>query len=278
MRRFLVGALVVGAAAGCGLTRPAPPAAAAASRVAADADVLYLDVALIEVPPGDPFVTHELWELGDEQGVALDTKPLLEDNGLRVCQVGGLLPERLQALLSSRRSCPSPRRLRAEPGQPTPVQVGPRRGRCAFRFRGAGGDRAVDVADARGLLEVVPSWQDDGSLRLRFAPRLAHGQARAVPEVDRDPAGALRWAMQAREAVEDFPELRWELLLRPNEYVAVGARDGGDGTLGEALFAHDEDDPPRQRLLVLRATRAGGAAPPGSLQQAPPVALRAGSR
>src|SRR5947209_5530834 len=78
-------------------------------------ELVYLDVALVGQPAGDDFLERGVWEAGDEQGVDLETKPALEENGLRVCQVGGLLPARLQALLSSQRSCPDPRRLRAEP-------------------------------------------------------------------------------------------------------------------------------------------------------------------
>jgi hypothetical protein len=279
MRHWLVGAAVLLAGAGCGPTRPPAPPAPPAPRAAAPAEGerMYLDVAMIEVPPGDWFVNEGLWELGDEQCVALDVKPVLEENGLRVCQIGGLLPERLQALLSARRSCPSPRRLRAEADLPTPVQVGPRRERIDFRVLAGGGEREVKLIGARCVLEVVPAPAEDGGLALRFQPRIQHGQVRRTPRVDRDASGALSWSMEAREPVEDFPELRWAVPAGASEYVVIGARLDRENTIGPALFLADEDGPPRQRLLVLRLARQGGETPPdGALRRAPPVALQAG--
>src|SRR5947199_266853 len=65
----------------------------------AGADVVQIDVALVERPPGDRYVNGELWQLADEQGVTLERKAVLEENGFRVGQVGGLPPAGLQALL-----------------------------------------------------------------------------------------------------------------------------------------------------------------------------------
>jgi len=273
MRHLLVGALVL--VAGCAPARP-PALPATPAPTSAEAAALYLDVALIEVPPGDPFVNDGLWQLGDEQCVALDVKPALEENGLRVCQVGGLLPERLQALLGAKRSCPSPRRLRAELDQPTPVQVGPRRPRVAFHLRAGAADRDVALTDARCVLEVVPSPGEDGALRLRILPRIQHGQARRVPRVERDAGGALRWSMEAREAIEDFTELSWEVPVGAGEYVVVGARVDRENTLGPALFLSDDEGEPRQRLLVMRLTQRGGEAPLARSPRQAPLALQAG--
>jgi hypothetical protein len=259
MRHLLVGAAVL--LAGCAPTRPPAGPAPPAPRAAApeEAEALYLDVALIEVRPGDPFVNEGLWQLGDEQCVALDVKPALEENGLRVCQVGGLLPERLQALLSARRSCPSPRRLRAELDQPTPVQIGPKHPRLAFRVRAGGAEREVKLADARCVFEVVPSLGEDGTPRLRVLPRIQHGQPRRLPRVERETGGSLRWSMEAREPIEDFPELRWDVPAGPGEYLVVGARADREGTFGPALFLGEEGGEPRQRMLVMRLTGRGGS-------------------
>lgn len=47
-------------------------------------DVVVLDVAVVEQPPADPFIDHDLWSAADEQAVALDRKAALDDNGVRV--------------------------------------------------------------------------------------------------------------------------------------------------------------------------------------------------
>src|SRR5262249_4036581 len=109
---------------------------------------VVLDVALLERPLGDGFLNHELWDLGNEQCVELEVKPVLEETGLRVAQSGGWPPPRLHALLKSPRSCPDPRRLHGDPDQPTPVQVGATRKRVVFQTHDAGQPRPVDLADA----------------------------------------------------------------------------------------------------------------------------------
>jgi hypothetical protein len=235
---------------------------------------LYLDVALVEQPGGDAFLDREVWEAGDEQGVALETKPLLEENGLRVALVGGLLPARLQALLSSPRSCPNPRRLRAQPGQPTFVPVGPPHGLCKFTLRLDGSARPVEVPDACCLLGVVPLAEEEGRLRLRFTPHLRHGKARLRPHVARDPDGQLRWDVEPCEPVEDFDALRFELVVSPDEYVVLGTRFDQPDTLGHCYFVRGGR--PRQHLLVLHPLRLpAGPTLDEAMTLAPPLALQA---
>src|SRR5436305_7184312 len=55
-------------------------------------DVVQMDVALLERPVGDPALNQGLWALADEQVIALEQKGVLEDNGFRVAQVGGITP------------------------------------------------------------------------------------------------------------------------------------------------------------------------------------------
>src|SRR5438552_17273552 len=61
-------------------------------------DLVVLYVALLEVPVGDRYINDELWGQVDEQVIGLERKPALEDNGLRVAQVGGIIPSKLQSL------------------------------------------------------------------------------------------------------------------------------------------------------------------------------------
>src|SRR5262249_31000495 len=74
-------------------------------------DVVSMQVALIERPVGDPYLNHELWAGADEQAIPLERKVVLEDNGLRVGQIGGIAPAKLLALLTSEKSCINPRCL-----------------------------------------------------------------------------------------------------------------------------------------------------------------------
>ncbi len=239
-------------------------------------EIVYLDVALIEQKIGDRFLNHDLWELGDEQGVKLELKPLLEENGLRICQIGGLIPPRLQSMIASPRFCPEPRRLHAEPGKPTVVAIGPLRGQCSLQIAGNSGARQLDLKQAHCQFEVVPILEEDNQIRLRFTPQVRHGEARNTPRVEKDPDGPLRWAMEAREAVEEFPQLRWESTIAPNEYVIVGPMLDRPGTLGPGFFLPEGTPARRQWLLVLRASRVLLEPPVDeSLTQSPPIAMQA---
>jgi hypothetical protein len=247
-----------------------------AARRTPEADLghsILLDVALIERPVGDSFLNQELWDLGNEQGIALEVKPILEENGLRVGQIGGLLPPRLQALLRSPRTCPNPRRLRAEPDQPAPVQIGLPRSILAFEIHETAQSRALELSDAVCYFEVTPTLDGDESVRLRFTPRIRHGKSRIEPRVARDPDGPLRLAVEAKEPIEEFPHLAWELTINPDEYVLVGARRDRPGTLGSGYFF--TPDGVTQTLLVLRATRFGAQAVDETLGLAPPLAMQA---
>src|SRR5947209_2927371 len=90
---------------------PPPPFADRPFSGPTGGDVVQIDVAVLERPLGDRFLNRELWELADEQAITLEQKAVLDDNGFRVCQIGGLPPAGLQALLTSERSCPDPRRV-----------------------------------------------------------------------------------------------------------------------------------------------------------------------
>jgi hypothetical protein len=239
-------------------------------------EIVYLDVALIEQPFGDRFVNRDLWDLGDEQGINLELKPVLEENGLRVCQLGDMLPARLQTLLASARSCPDPRRLRAEPGKPTLLLIGRPRNRCAFQLAGDAGRRQVALEQAQCLLEVVPVLEDEQRVRLCFTPHLRHGKERITPRVEKDPDGPLRWAMEARAPVEEFPALRWECTIGPKEFIVLGGQPERANSLGRSFFVPEGESTPTQWLLVLRASRVQLGLPADeSLRQAPPIAMQA---
>jgi hypothetical protein len=279
MRQWMavVLALASGVAGCCcfqGTAPEGPPASDARRAAEAPAGhTIVVDVALLERPAGDGFLNQGLWDLGNEQCVDLETKPLLEENGLRVGQVGGMLPPALQTLLKSPRSCPNPRRLRADPDRPTPVQVGASRQKLVFQARQHGQGRAVELSDATCFFEVVPTVDPEGGVRLRFTPRVRHGKAKAEPRVARDAGGVLRWAVEAKEPIEDFPQLAWELPVTPDEYVMIGPRLDRPGTLGTAYFL--AADGRTQKLLAIRAWKLSSQEVDETLTQSPPLALQA---
>ncbi len=216
------------------------------------ADVIQMEVALLERPVDDPYINQELWALADEQAVSLEHKANLEDNGLRVCQIGGITPARLQALLTSERSCANPHRLQLRAGNPTTLSLGPKAAHCSFQMRQ--GDRVIDVAldQAEYLVQVVPSLAGEGNVRLRFTPQIRHGDRipDTVPAPDRS-----GYYLQFQQPIASYAGLSWEVTLAPNEYVLIGGRADRPQTLGQQCFVR-RDEPVRvQRMLVIRTCR-----------------------
>ena len=67
------------------------------------ADLVVMDVAVLERPAGDRYLNGPLWSTIDEQAVDLERRAVLDDNGLRVGRFGGMLPAGLQSLLTTDR-------------------------------------------------------------------------------------------------------------------------------------------------------------------------------
>jgi hypothetical protein len=237
-------------------------------------DVVQMEIALLECPAGDRFLNHDLWDGADEQGVNLECKPVLETNGFRVGQVGGLLPARLQALLTAPRSCPDPRRVQTHAGTPTPVLLGAVGPRCTFRLEHDGCKEVALGERAQCVLRLVPTLADEGRVLLRFTPEVQHGRSARALEAAKDPAGELRWAWEEKRPAEVYDWLAWEVTVAPNEYVVVGTRLDRPGTLGQRCFL-TSDEAPRQRLLVIRTAPVSPEQPAEALRRAPPLALQA---
>jgi hypothetical protein len=262
-RTALVVALWTGAFIGCAgrqplrtstwldrLLQPAGPAGP---------EAVQMDVALLERPFGDHYLNEQLWEVADEQVVALESRARLEDNGFRIGQIGGITPAELQGLLTSERSCVNPRRLSTLAGRPSKLVLGPELAVC--RFQVARGSAAVPVSleKAECSLEVVPSLTADGRTRLRFVPQILHGEIHLLPRPAADLSG---WILKEERATERYQQLAWEVALAPGEYVLIGGRYDRPKTLGQQCFLRSDEPTPVQRLLVIRTTRSGKEAEP----------------
>lgn len=249
-------------------------------------DVVYVDVAIIERTFGDAFLNSELWSETDEESIrveeeqaaGLERKIALEQNGFRVGQISGLLPSKLQDLLTSTRCCQT-RRIQKHAGSETTLACGSIWPHCRCRVVYDDGSGTLDLHKAQCELAVVPALAGDGRIRLRFTPRIKHGDIHAsfVPMLDAD--GQRHWGQREHQAEEVYPWLSWTLTVAPNEYVVLGALVENGDTLGEHFFlTREEDHPIVQRLLVLRAAHVPTPAGPieANLGPCPPLALRAG--
>jgi hypothetical protein len=246
-------------------------------------DVVYLDVAVIERTLGDAFLNHDLWGEADEEvihvegepAISLELKRVLEKNGFRVGQIGGLLPSKLHDLLTSERSCQT-RRIELHADHGTVLSCGPPCPQCRFRLIQDIRSPTVEREKAQCEVEVVPSLAGEDRIRLRLTPRIKYGEVKTAYVPIRDSDGQLRWDRQEDRTEEVYPWLGWTLTLVPNEYVVLGALLENGDTLGEQFFlTREEDRPIVQRLLVLRATHVPTPVHE-NLGRRAPLALRAG--
>jgi hypothetical protein len=242
-------------------------------------EAVQMDVALLERPLGDPYINRDLWDAADEQVIPLESRGILEDNGFRIGQIGGITPARLQALLTSERSCVNPRRIRTLAGRPSKLVLGPEMECCECRVQGEGSPVSIQLDRALCTFEVVPTLTADRRTRLRFVPQVLHGAANLKPCPASDQSG---WMLKEERPAERYAQLAFEVSLAPNEYVVIGGRFDKPETLGHRCFLRAGETPPVQRILVIRTARDPGSPsdPPFPDEpisvRSPPLAFRAG--
>jgi hypothetical protein len=249
------------------------------------AELVQLDVALLECPLQEEYLAllnHTLWRYTDEQAIALEDRAALEDNGFRAGLVIGLPPTELRTLLKSERCCANPRRRLLVPGRPSPLLLGPNRPECRFQLRQPEGTRAVELQQAQFALLVTPTLTPDGRTRLRFTPRVEHGEYLRELQVAPDRSG---FTLEVKRQMETYSDLSWEVALGPNEYLVIGTWFDPNDTLGYQAFVEGGGFAPVQRLLVIRSGRSGGGidaeiaelppADPNLTERPPALALQA---
>ncbi len=217
-------------------------------------DVVQMDVAILELPIGDRTINQDIWALADEQAVSMEAKAVLDDNGFRVGQVGGITPPELQALLTSDRSCVHSRRIQLHANNPHYITLGPAATPCRFQLHQDREEIPVALEKGQYTLAVVPTLTEEGRTKLRFTPQIQTGSPRLVPRPKGNGKG---WELQEQPTAENYTAMSWEVSLAPNDYVLVGGRFGCPTTLGNASFIRPDEPKPVQRLLVIRTARPG---------------------
>jgi hypothetical protein len=221
-------------------------------------DVIQIEWALIDRPVGDRYINDDLWALANEQIVPLERKDLLQDNGLRVAQLGGLLPAEFQQLLRSERYNPNPRRRQLRAGQVATLALGPLSATCDLRPPSrsvAGGEDLRHLTNAQFSLALTATLASDDKVRLAFTPQIQHGECKAAIKPAEDGSG---WTCGEQAVAEKFGELAFEATLAANEYLLVGCWFKSEQTYGKGCFVRIEEAKPVQRLLVIRTGRQLG--------------------
>jgi hypothetical protein len=222
-------------------------------------DVIQLDVAILEGPVGNRAFNHDLWGFADAQGIAPETQSLLEENGLRVGQIGGFAPQELQNLLTSERSRVDARRIQLRSGTPRTLVLGPAVTQDRFVLYEKGRDNTVTLEQGIFVLSVVPALSADGRTRLQFTPEIQTGGAASpatiAPDLPAWQQGFDRDRQEQRTAT-CYSNLAWEITIACNDYLLIGGRYDRANTLGWHFFIRPSEDTPVQRLLVIRTTRS----------------------
>jgi hypothetical protein len=215
-------------------------------------DVVIMHIALIERALGEPFINQELWQHTDQFVVDLERKAVLEENGLRVGQVVGVPPAELQHLLTSQRWCVA--RHRVLPAGHTHTQpVGPVHPHCEYDLFLGRKPLDVQVDQARFCFDMTATHAADGKTRLQFVPKVETGEQ--VLPFQPDP-GQSNWVYRIERPAKSYPELSWDVKLRPNEFIIIGANLTKENTLGYRALVDAEGPEPVQRLLVIRTARS----------------------
>jgi hypothetical protein len=241
-------------------------------------DVVQMNVAVLEVPVGDPYVNDELWGLADEQQLTRDQKAVVHENGFRIGQIRGITPPGLQSLLTSERDNPRPRYQQVRAGLACVIDVGPPLADCSCRVCDNGRSLPVNAANAQMGLDVTPTLTEEGRVCLRFKPRIGRGGASSNQA---NLGEAPLWMVLTQRSARTFPELGWEVTLEPNEYVVIGGILDQPQALGYRSFIRPDETNTVQRLLVIRTARVQPEVPldeadgVGDLKHAPPLALQA---
>lgn len=240
-------------------------------------DMVQIDAAILERPVGDTFLNCDLWKHIDEQLIDPDRKAVLDNNGFRVGQMIGAPPARLQAMLTSERSCINPRRRLLPSGRAADQVLGPKVEQAQFTLQRHGQAEEINLDQAQFLLEVTPTVAD-GRTTLRIEPKVQYGET--LPDWHPAADGS-DWAFQLNRPSKVFEELRCEIKPVANAFLVFGANFEQPDSLGYRAFVQHEGDVPLQRVLVLRVSSAGGDASSFSLSahmsgQAPmPLAMQA---
>lgn len=218
-------------------------------------DIVQIDVALLELPVGDPFINHELWNNTDEQIVDLDHKAGVDDNGFRIGQIVGMTPGQLQCLLTSKRSCINPRRRLLPSGREASQLLGPALTHVSYQVKENGQTTIESLDQAQFLLEVVPALGKDGRICLTITPKAQHGES--LPDL-KPAADGSDWTYQITKQCKSYPALTWKVTLTPNDLLVVGGNIDQPNSLGYRAFIQEEPGQDGvQRLLVIRTMTAG---------------------
>jgi hypothetical protein len=233
-------------------------------------DSVILEVGYALLPIADQAAYDEVWQLSDEQVIALDLRQELTRNGLRCGVLGKNIPEKIRTLMDKKGVSVDQRGEDLEAGdleidrQPRRLQCRAARKAkilCSRRFEqltllmcnpGTGVSRPLQsvsgaaLQQAQCLIGLKPYPLGDGRVQLDLLPEIEHG------ELKQQWVGGEGQLIQkiAREKIS-FDALRLSLSIAPGQMVVVSTADSPRG-LGEHFFVESASGTPSRWLLFIR--------------------------
>ncbi|MGF1583322.1 MAG: hypothetical protein ACFCD0_28720 [Gemmataceae bacterium] len=226
-------------------------------------NIVRLEVALVETRVADPYLNTEVWQYTDDLVTELDhhqepiegdgiRKELLEENGLRVGQVIGPVPSKLQTMLTSDRCSINPRAFYLPVGKEDHLYLGAFRPKCRYEVLEGGELKKFELDHGQYRLAVVASLTEDGKTRLKLTPEVIYGD---VKKNIRPAKNRVGWSLVYERPCQKHPDLSWEVDLASGKYLLIGGVFEKEGSFGREAFVHLHPVYPVQRLLVIRTTR-----------------------
>lgn len=215
-------------------------------------DIVFVESALLQANHGEHAIEEEIWSTADDLVVSPETRAALKANGLRVAQVGGIMPTALMKLLTDPHTCVKAHRHIRRSGGPIELPVGGVRPSVEFVYSDGTTELPQHYSLAQFKLHIVPQCDPSDGVTLEIAPRLYHGEQRLRPEAGPSGGG---WSLVGQQDQFTDPRLKCQLTLSPNEYILIGGYAQEPLTFGGQCFFGQDGTRCVQWVIALRAGR-----------------------
>lgn len=233
---------------------------------------LRLEYFILERPTNDPLIGNLLWNEMVEIGLFdPEVRSALNTHGMRVGVTSSSPPQALQKLLGDAEEIADdslPKRALRKHGQMlvlpsgghTEAQTSEFHKSCDVNISIDGKLQARTFENARGVVRVEATSEQNGWAKFEFLPEIHHGSHRNRPV-----AGSRGWQQyETGQNVQKLYGQKFALKLSEGDTVVVTSLGDDESRAGHLFFHAEADGIPIQRLLVIRLLRTGETAIRGS--------------
>ena len=217
-------------------------------------DTVEVKYIFIDREEGNELINQAIWAEADEQIISLETKALLNDNGLRVGKLASRLSPEVMKLLENANGKAEGRLHGTRSGSTFKIQTTNVVPNWTLFTVNENSTRAEALNDAQGYFLLTPTIGESDVVDLSILPEVAYGKPvnnqTPVPDMN----GGWRYRSNARET-RSYPAMRISVSVTSGDYLLIGGLLERPGTVGERFFTRDEDGTRRQTVLLVRLLR-----------------------